>query len=98
MQRVRSSQGAAGSQIPLGRERKFMPVREVARTLGVSEMTIRRAYAAGVIPGITFGASCRVLAAFVAALIAEAEAGRQIKVEDFGRQWSVRNAAPEAVA
>jgi len=98
MQRARSTQGAPGSQVPQGRERKFVPVREVARTLGVSEMTIRRAYAAGVIPGITFGTSCRILAAFVASLVAEAEAGRQIKVEDFGRQWAKRNAEPEAVA
>lgn len=98
MQHARSTQGAPGSQVPLGRERKFVPVREVARTLGVSEMTIRRAYSSGFIPGITFGTSCRILAAFVVALIAEAEAGRQIKVEDFGRQWSARNASPEAVA
>lgn len=98
MQRARSTQGATGSQLPLGRERKFVPVREVARTLGVSEMTIRRAYAAGVIPGITFGTSCRILAVFVASLVAEAETGRQIKVEDFGRQWAARNASPEAVA
>lgn len=98
MQRARSTQGAPGSQFPLGRERKFVPVREVARTLGVSEMTIRRAYAAGVIPGITFGTSCRILLAFVASLVAEAEAGRQINFEDFGRQWTARSAAPEAVA
>jgi excisionase family DNA binding protein len=77
-----------------------MPVREAARVLGVSDMTIRRAYAAGVIPGITFGTSCRVLRAFVASLIAAAEAGQQIKVEEFGRQWAERNSAPapEAVA
>lgn len=79
--------------VPQGRERKFMPVREVARTLGVSEMTIRRAYAAGVIPRISFGTSCRILVAFVASLVAEAEAGRQVKVEEFCRQWSVRSAA-----
>lgn len=75
-----------------------MRVREVAEVLDVSEMTIRRACAAGVIPGITFGTSSRVLTAFVLSLIAEAEAGRQVKVEDFGRQWARRNAEPEAVA
>lgn len=75
-----------------------MPVREVARLLGVSEMTIRRAYAAGVIPGITFGTSCRILRTFVASLVAAAEAGQQVKVEDFGREWTSRNApATEAV-
>lgn len=82
--------------MPLGRERKFMRVREVARVLDVSEMTIRRACAAGVIPGITFGTSCRVLTAFVLSLVAEVEAGRQVKVEEFGRQWIARNS--EAVA
>jgi excisionase family DNA binding protein len=75
-----------------------MRVREVARVLDVSEMTIRRACAAGVIPGITFGSSSRILTAFVLSLVAEAEAGRLVKVEEFGRQWAERNAAPEAVA
>lgn len=98
MQHSGSSQGTPVPQGLMGRERQsvFMPVREVARVLGVSEMTIRRAYAAGVIPGITFGTSCRVLRAFVVSLIAAAEAGQQIKVEEFGRQWTTRNA--EAVA
>ena len=84
--------------MPVGRKRKFMPVREVADILGVSEMTIRRAYAAGLTPGITFGTSYRILAAFVAALIAEVEAGRQVNFEDFGREWAARNAAAGAVA
>jgi excisionase family DNA binding protein len=97
MQHDGDAQGSPVLQVPLERERKFVPVREVARTLGVSEMTIRRAYAAGVISGITFGTSCRILAAFVASLVAEAEAGRQVKVEEFGRQWPVRSVA-EAVA
>lgn len=100
MQRTGSTQGGPVTQVAPGRERQsaFMPVREAARVLGVSDMTIRRAYTAGVIPGITFGTSCRVLRAFVAALVAAAEAGQQVKVEEFGRQWSVRNATSEAVA
>ena len=84
--------------MPVGRERKFMRVREVARALDVSEMTIRRAYAAGVIPGITFGTSCRVLHAFVVSLIAAVEAGQQISVEEFGRQWKAREAAEAAAS
>lgn len=82
----------------MGRERKFIRVRELARLLDVSEMTIRRAYAAGVIPGITFGTSCRILRSFALALVAAAEAGAQVDVEEFGRQWAARNPAPEAVA
>lgn len=97
MERARSAQSGPVHQVPVGRERKFMPVREVARTLGVSEMTIRRAYAAGVVPGISFGTSYRILTAFVAALIAAAEAGQQVKVEEFGCEWKARNGA-EAVA
>ena len=98
MQRSGSIQSGPVAQAAKGRERQsaFMPVREAARVLGVSDMTIRRAYAAGVIPGITFGTSCRVLRAFVASLVAAAEAGQQVKVEEFGRQWATRNA--EAVA
>ena len=100
MQRSGSIQSGPVTQVPPGRERQsaFMPVREAARVLGVSDMTIRRAYAAGVIPGITFGTSCRVLRVFVASLIAAAEAGQQVKVEEFGRQWSARNATSGAVA
>src|SRR6266702_3681547 len=98
MQRSGSVQGNPRPQVPVGRERKFMRVREVARALDVSEMTIRRAYTAGVIPGITFGTSCRVLRAFVVSLIATAESGRQVKVEDFGREWTARNSAPAAEA
>lgn len=95
MQRSGSTQSGPVTQ---GRERQsaFMPVREAARVLGVSDMTIRRAYAAGVIPGITFGTTCRVLRVFVASLVAAAEAGQQVKVEEFGRQWAARDA--EAVA
>jgi|SRR5581483_8645717 len=100
MQRSGGTQSGPVAQMLTGRERQsaFMPVREVARVLGVSEMTIRRAYAAGVIPGITFGTSCRVLRAFVSSLITAAEAGQQIKVEEFGKHWAARNTAPEAVA
>jgi excisionase family DNA binding protein len=98
MQHDGSAQGTQRLQVPLGRERKFMRVREVARLLDVSEMTIRRACAADVIPGITFGTSCRVLTAFVKSLVAEVEAGRQVKVEDFGREWKARNSESEAVA
>lgn len=75
-----------------------MRVREVARVLDVSEMTIRRACAAGTIPGITFGTSSRILTVFVRDLVAEAEAGRQVKVEDFGRQWQARKQAQAAGA
>jgi excisionase family DNA binding protein len=64
-----------------------MPVKEAAAALDVSEMTIRRAYAAGEIPGITIGRSCRVLVAFITALIALAETGQQVAVEEFGRRW-----------
>src|SRR5438105_6412198 len=98
MQRSGNVQSGARTQVPVGRERKFMRVREVARALDVSEMTIRRAYAAGVIPGITFGTSCRVLRAFVVSLIAAVESGQQVTVEEFGRQWSARSALPGAVA
>jgi hypothetical protein len=75
-----------------------MRIGEVARLLDFSEMSIRRAWQAGDIPGIAYGTSCRILAAFVLALVAEAEAGRQVRIEDFGRQWATRNASPEAVA
>ncbi len=82
---MESPQSAARAQAPAGRA--FMPIKEAAAALDVSEMTIRRAYAAGEIPGITIGRSCRVLIAFIVALIALAETGQQVDMEEFGRRW-----------
>src|SRR4249919_2552690 len=85
MESPQSAQSGVRAQAPAGRT--FMPIKEAAAALDVSEMTIRRAYAAGEIPGITIGRSCRVLVAFIVALIALAETGQQVAVEEFGRQW-----------
>jgi excisionase family DNA binding protein len=85
MESPQSTESAQRAEAPPGR--MFMPIKEAAAALDVSEMTIRRAYAAGEIPGITIGRSCRVLVAFIVALIALAETGQQVAVEEFGRQW-----------
>jgi hypothetical protein len=74
-----------------------MPIKEAAAALDLSEMTIRRAYAAGAIPGITIGRSCRVLVAFIVALIALAETGQQVAVEEFGLRWKAEHGGGEAL-
>lgn len=86
--------------MPASRKRRFIRVRELAEALDVSEMTIRRAYAAKAIPGITFGTTCRILRRFAEDLLQAAESGQQITVEEFGREWMARNKSetPEAVA
>lgn len=69
-----------------------MSVKEAAGALGVSEMTVRRAFDSGDLPGIRFGRTYRVSRVFVDALLAEVEAGRQINVTQYAASW------PAAVA
>jgi len=71
----------------VGRQTAFMTVKEAAGVLDVSEMTVRRAFDSGGLPGIRFGRTCRVSRAFVHALLAEVEAGRQINVIQYAASW-----------
>ena len=95
MESPQSAQSGASAEAPLGR--LFIPIKEAAGVLDLSEMTLRRAYAAGDIPGITLGRSCRVLVAFIAALVALVESGQQVAVEDFGRRWKAERAGGGAL-
>jgi excisionase family DNA binding protein len=65
----------------------FLTVPATAALLGVSEMTVRRAFDAGRLPGFRLGRVCRISRAFVRALVAEVEAGRQIDVADYAAAW-----------
>jgi hypothetical protein len=87
MENSQRAQSGVRTGAPAGPQRVFMPIKEAAATLDLSEMSLRRAYAAGAIPGITLGRSCRILVAFITALVAFAETGQQVAVEDFGRRW-----------
>jgi excisionase family DNA binding protein len=73
----------------------FMPVKDAAVLLDMSEIHIRRAFDAGHFPGIKLGRLYRVSRPFVYALLAEVNAGRRIVVEEFAADWP---APVEAVA
>jgi hypothetical protein len=95
MQSTQSAQSGASAEAPSGR--MFMPIKEAAGVLDLSEMSLRRAYAAGDIPGIILGRSCRVLVAFITALVALVESGQQVAVEEFGRRWKADRVGGEAL-
>lgn len=73
----------------------FMPVKDAAVLLDMSEIHIRRAFDAGHFPGYKLGRLYRVSRPFVNALVNEVTAGRRIVVEEFAAAWG---AAAEAVA
>ena len=88
MQSAGSAQSGPVKEMPVSRQRSpFMPVKEAARAFDVSEMTVRRAVAAGKIPGIRWGRTFRVLRAFVVNVITAAEAGQQVDIEEFAATW-----------
>lgn len=73
----------------------FMPIKDAAALLQMSEMHIRRAFDAGHFPGFKLGRLYRVSRPFVEALVAEVQAGRRVVVEEFVTTWA---APAEAVA
>lgn len=79
-------------------EATFISVRETARLLKVSPLTVYRRFHAGQFPGRRFGRKIDLYRPFVAELLAEICSGRNVDVESFAAEWSARNAAPEAVA
>jgi excisionase family DNA binding protein len=68
----------------------FMPIREAANALGVCQMTIRRAFHEGHMPGRKIRGSYGILRAFVEAFIAEVHAGRSVDVEAFSVTWAAK--------
>lgn len=67
-----------------------MPIREAATTLGVCQMTIRRAFHEGHMPGRKIRGSYGILRAFVDAFLAEVHAGRSVDVEAFAARWAAK--------
>jgi excisionase family DNA binding protein len=66
----------------------FMPVRDAAVVLNVSEDYLRDRLVAGEFPGARFGSSWRLLRSFVARLVAEVESGRVISAEEYAASWA----------
>lgn len=65
----------------------LLTLEETAKRLRVSRSTVDRAVRAGELPVIKFRGTFRLPAAFVERLIADAEAGSQVVVEDYARDW-----------
>jgi len=66
---------------------RFISVKAAAALLDVSKLTIYRRFHAGLLPGRKIGRKIDLSAAFVAALVAELDAGRQVDVEAFAASW-----------
>jgi excisionase family DNA binding protein len=68
----------------------FMPVRDAAVVLNVSEDYLRDRLVAGDFPGARFGTSWRLLRSFVTRLVAEVESGQVITAEEYAASWASR--------
>jgi hypothetical protein len=62
-------------------------VDDTAARLGVSRWTVIRAFQAGSIPGIKFGATYNLLRVFVDDLVALVHAGNGVDFEHFAESW-----------
>lgn len=69
----------------------FMPIREAANALGVCQMTIRRAFHEGHMPGRKIRGSYGILRPFIEGFLAEVHAGRSVDVETFAASWAAKN-------
>jgi hypothetical protein len=65
----------------------FMPVRDAAVMLDVSEDYLRDRLVAGEFPGARFGTSWRLLRSFIGRLVAEVESGRVVIAEEYAASW-----------
>lgn len=70
----------------------LLTIEEAARRLRVSRMTVDRAIKAGEFPVIRFRGTYRLPAAFIDRLLADAEAGAQVVVEDYATTWIAEHA------
>jgi excisionase family DNA binding protein len=70
-------------------EHPLLTIREAAAQLGCSDMTIRRSIDARKFPAVKIGSKAMVPRAFVARLLALAEAGRTVVVEELAAEWAV---------
>ena len=65
----------------------LMTVREAAERLGCSEMTIRRRIAARQFPAVKTGRKSMIPRSFVDRLLAQAEAGHTVVVDEAAAEW-----------
>ncbi len=65
----------------------LMSVKEAAAALGCSEMTIRRRITARQFPAVRTGRKSMVPRAFITNLVAQAEAGKTVVVDEAVEDW-----------
>jgi excisionase family DNA binding protein len=65
----------------------LMTVREAAERLGCSDMTIRRRIAARQFPAVRNGRKSMIPRSFIERLLAQAEAGRTVVVDEAVQEW-----------
>ncbi len=70
----------------------LMTVQQAAELLGCSDMTIRRRIAARQFPAVKNGRKSMIPRSFVERLVAEAEAGRTVVVEEAVEEWRAQGA------
>jgi excisionase family DNA binding protein len=79
-------------------EHPLITVAETARMLGYSDMTIRRRIDARRFPAVKIGSKAMVPRAFVERLLAAAQSGRTVVVEEIAAQWAAEEAGEGALA
>lgn len=67
----------------------YISVKDTAKLLGVTPVTVYRRYHAGLLPGRKFG-RIDILRTFVEAFVAEIAAGRSPDVDTFAAAWTSR--------
>jgi len=81
--RPQPSGGDAAEDHPL------LTIRQAAVQLGCSDMTIRRGIAARTFPAVKIGTKAMVPRVFIERLLALAEAGRTVVVEEIAAEWAL---------
>lgn len=73
----------------------LLPVRVAAQMLGCSDMTIRRRVYARQFPAVKIGRKTLVPRAFVEELLAAADSGETVVLEEFAASWAAEHKAPQ---
>jgi excisionase family DNA binding protein len=68
----------------------LMTVQKVAELLGCSDMTIRRRISARQFPAVKIGRKSMIPRSFVERLLAQAEAGQTVVVDEAVEQWGTQ--------
>lgn len=89
-----SLQPTSGVQLPritAPADHPLMTVQKAAELLGCSDMTIRRRISARQFPAVRIGRKSMVPRSFVERLLAEAEAGRTVVLDEVVGEWAAGN-------